>query len=305
MENLKKKQHYVWRNYLKPWLDSSDGIQCYFKDLQKIVNTGLMALAQEKYFYKLECFTKDELVFLRSYIDSFGNSKLHELFIDFYSLVDSFSDLKDPSVDTNIFSSDIKEVEINSLENIHCVIENLGNSVINIRNLSQLKNVVNNELYDALAFMCTQYFRTKKTKDKIITSFNGSSYEVFSKKACDILCIINAFVLAKNISFDPATRFRLLENNTSTPFITGDQPIFNILDENPDSDQEVKELELYYPITPQLAIDIFFNASEKEKCSKKNLCESDVEKYNLKVIANSFKYVFSNNKDLLLKYFSN
>jgi len=48
---IKKRQHYVARYYLKPW---SDNEQIYCIRNQKVFKSNLMNIAQEKYFYELQ-----------------------------------------------------------------------------------------------------------------------------------------------------------------------------------------------------------------------------------------------------------
>ena len=46
---ITKKQHYVWRFYLKPWTDSKETIACCRND--KVFRSVLMGVGQENYFY--------------------------------------------------------------------------------------------------------------------------------------------------------------------------------------------------------------------------------------------------------------
>jgi hypothetical protein len=57
-----KRQHYVWRAYLRPWA-KNERIWTNFKQLNKIQQPSLMGVAQEKYFYKLVDFTDSEEAF--------------------------------------------------------------------------------------------------------------------------------------------------------------------------------------------------------------------------------------------------
>lgn len=68
MGGLKKRQHYVWRHYLRSWSEN-ETIWTYFKESNKIVRPGLMGIAQENYFYRLVDFTNSELAFLKKFIE--------------------------------------------------------------------------------------------------------------------------------------------------------------------------------------------------------------------------------------------
>jgi hypothetical protein len=127
MSDLKKRQHYVWRHYLRPWADN-ESIWTYFKELDKIVKPGLMGVAQEKYFYRLEDFTDDEITFLENFVDKTSPPVLKSLNSDFLTLFTSTSPLKrqleantNPKVDREFIASEIKKIETNSMEDAHCV----------------------------------------------------------------------------------------------------------------------------------------------------------------------------------------
>lgn len=68
MSTIKKRQHYVWRNYLRGWADKKDHIWALKKDEGKILCPELMGVAQEKYFYRVHELTKPEIDFMRRFI---------------------------------------------------------------------------------------------------------------------------------------------------------------------------------------------------------------------------------------------
>lgn len=47
MSTIKKRQHYVWRNYLRGWADKKDHIWALKKDENKILHPELTRVAQE------------------------------------------------------------------------------------------------------------------------------------------------------------------------------------------------------------------------------------------------------------------
>jgi hypothetical protein len=59
MNQLKKKQHYVWKEYLKPWC-LNRRIFTYLKSLKKPIFSSLDGVAQERYYYSLAEFTIEE-----------------------------------------------------------------------------------------------------------------------------------------------------------------------------------------------------------------------------------------------------
>jgi len=55
---LKKRQHYVWRHYLKQWT-INEKIFCHREGV--IFGSGLMGVGQSRYFYKLNELSKQDI----------------------------------------------------------------------------------------------------------------------------------------------------------------------------------------------------------------------------------------------------
>lgn len=186
MSDLKKRQHYVWRHYLRPWADN-ESIWTYFKEQDKIVKAGLMGVAQEKYFYGLEDFTDEEIAFLKNFVDKTSPPVLKSLNSDFLTLFTSTSILKrqlaankDPKVNREFIASEIKKLEANSMEDAHCIMENLGSKIIQCRSLEELKELsIDDNLYDAIMFLSVQYFRTKSMRKSVLNPLMATNLKAW------------------------------------------------------------------------------------------------------------------------------
>lgn len=306
MSDLKKRQHYVWRHYLRPWA-KNESIWTYFKEQDKIIKPGLMGVAQEKYFYGLEDFTDEEIAFLKNFVDKTSPPVLKSLNSDFLTLFTSTSLLKrqleantNPKVNKEFISSEIKKLEANSMEDAHCIMENLGFKIIQCRSLEELKELsIDDNLFDAIMFLCVQYFRTKGMKKSVLKSFKGDKFEGLADKSWSIISFVMATTLARSISLDNKLRFIFIENTTTTPFITGDQPDFNILNDKLNDEGEVVELELYYPLTSKYAISLHFRPDQVDIFEGKTADENYVNDLNKKVFENADYYVFADNEKIL------
>lgn len=307
MSDIKKRQHYVWRRYLRAWTDD-ETIWTYFKRLRKIDRPNLMNVAQERYFYKAAEFTEAEELFLKDFIQSLSpTEELKRFNLEFVSMFTITNKLKklvslntNKLVDTDSITEEVRKLEINLIEDAHCKIEDLGSKLIKYRSLDDLKTINQNDyLFDAILFLCIQYFRTKNLKISALAKFKGTEHEEIMNKSWNIISYALATIFTKSISLNTDLRFVFLENNTSTTFITGDQPVFNLLNDKLNEKGEVAELELYYPITPHHALKLYFDSAQTEQFTSKEVDEELVSYLNKKVIQNSDFYVFANSKEQL------
>jgi len=98
------------------------------------------------------------------------------------------------------------------------------------------------------------------------------------------------------------TSLLLLQNNSDVPFITGDQPVINTKATYHSSTNDLtEELELYYPISPTIAILINLKSNEyttrKYKVTKK-----EATSYNNLIADASHQELFAQDKSHLEPY---
>ena len=306
--SIVKRQHYVWRHYLRPWADK-ESIWAYLKETDKIIKSDLMGVAQEKYFYKLVDFTAEEEAFLVKYIEHSSPSLVKDLNFDFLRLFTSTGKLKkqldattNPAVDKDKYAEEIRKLEINLMEIGHGKMEALGQKLLAYRSLDDLKSLEEKDyLFEAIMFLCFQYFRTKSMRKSALQSFVGGLYEVLADKSWNILSYVTATTLAKNIALDPNIKFIFIENDTANHFITSDQPVFNILNDQTNENGEVTHLEFYYPISPKHALTIHFRDDQVDKFVSKIADDTMINYFNKKVFDNADFFVFADTKDQLDK----
>jgi hypothetical protein len=268
-----------------------------------------MNVAQEKYFYKVVDFTDTEEAFLVKYIDQNSSNLVKYLNFDFLKLFTSTSKLKrqlnattDSAIDKVKYNEEIRKLEINLMEIGHGKMEELGQKLLTYRSLDDLKTIEQDDyLFDAIMFLCFQYSRTKGMRKSVLQSFIGGKYVELAKKSWNILSYVTATTLAKNISLDPNIRFIFIENNTANHFITSDQPVFNILNDQTNEHGEVTRLEFYYAITPNHALTIHFRNDQSNKFISKVADDAMINFLNKKVFENADNFVFADAKDQLEK----
>lgn len=301
MSTIKKRQHYVWRHYLRSWADK-ESIWTYFKQFNKVEKTGLMGIAQEKYFYKLIDLDKDEEKFLKKYLDHTCHPSVKGLCLDFLRAFTSHTKLKKHLEETNtteansdFLKAEIRKLEINLMEDVHGKFESNGAEFIAARSIDDLKSLrTGDKFYDSMIFLCVQYFRTNSMKQSVKSSFQGEGkFEEMAGKFWNIVSFSMALNVARSISLDPKTSFTIYESVGDQKFLTSDQPVFNLKNEALDNEGNVKELEFYYPLSPTHALLIHFQESETKYYQEK-LTDERVTFLNNKVIQNSHFFVFGN-----------
>lgn len=103
----KKRHHFVWRKYLKPWA-TNGFLPCLMKD--GIFTSGLRNLGQEKHFYRLKRLGRSEVWLLYEFVKKARSDHLWDLnktWIEFFeSLTEGVTRLEDG----NLSDSEVGEV---------------------------------------------------------------------------------------------------------------------------------------------------------------------------------------------------
>ena len=89
-----------------------------------------------------------------------------------------------------------------------------------------------------------------------------------------------------------SAKVSLLKNKTNIPFITGNQPVINIKSEYDNT--PAKEIQLYYPISPKLAL-LF----DEKELFENPISVDDVLFYNEKIKQASEALIVGNKKETL------
>ena len=299
MSEIKKKQHYVWRRYLKNWTND-ESIWTLLLKQSTVVRSSLMGIAQKKFFYQSIELTGPEEEFLEKFIRASSPKFLINQNIQFlkrYTLL--FKLKKQMNLDSGpTLKNEFEKVEKNLLEDYHCDVERNGHKIIRVQELEDLSFLDHeDDRNGTVHFICTQYCRTLKMLNNLKTAFATDNYPI--EKYWPILSHIISGDMAANIALDPNLRWRLYKNQTSTPLITNDQPVVNILQDNLDSEGYSKELEFYYPISPTCAISMYFDGEKGSKYDCIDLDETMVHRFNSYMIENSELFVFANKKSQL------
>lgn len=255
----KRKHHHVWAYYLQPW--APDGlIWCSTRD--RIFSSGLDGVANRRDFYLLEPLSEKELL-LAKQIMGFDATPKHVQAInaEWFETLHLFSTIghivKEKMADRRGGVDVITELTHNFGENLHERVESSFKAHLDSLRAKDTSFYLHNmESVDFLHSLCIQMTRTVAFRQAIMDAIH-----VVEGIEGQSLAKVLAFVFAGNISWVLYAERRhrnliLIQNDTTIPFITGDQPVVNLLALDTQPGEEPTELEVYYPLGPDLAMVI-------------------------------------------------
>ena len=211
----------------------------------------------ERDFYKLPSITKADADFLKAFIRLTGPAELREIHsnlsmaLERIATANQFIQSLEGTSTAEKRSAQSAVIEI--IDNLHGQIEQ--SAIAYLEELRQKKtDFINNDDSAILFFhfIAHQYFRTKRIREAI----SSALLEIFPDHGFDRLKDIVCYIAAVNVGYSLyADRKDLdlifLENSNDFGFITGDQPVVNLMGTG--DGRETKDLALYYPLSPHLS----------------------------------------------------
>ncbi len=293
-----KLQHYVPRFYLRAWANNE---KIYCLQDNKVRNPNIRGVGAENYFYRLRELSLDDVNFLRQAIitgSPEGLKASHEELVHAFTLPYlAKRKLEAEGRATSEAMAEIDRAIIELNEELHTSIEedfqpHLAAMISG--DLSFLEDAAQAAVfYKGLA---VQYARTNHIK-KTRSIMEPERLEMY-------LRIVNPLVhiVANNVGlslYAERTRHKivLLDNMTSVPFITADQPVINI-STGPKDTTPPARFELYYPLSPTKAM-LLLDPSNQLLRGKPSVPDTFVHLYNLRMAAHSYRQVFSNSPGVL------
>jgi len=278
------KQHYVWKRYLKPWQeDESPQIWTQILKSNSIKKVGLSSVAQANYFYRLNELTPEEISSCRELLSKFNfDPYSYRLSNDILTAYEALPHIEEPGR---------SQIANYIIEQLNTSIEKTGHELINCRNINDFIKIKN--IYTPIFFICMQYCRTNCMRQRIISLRSNNSYASdLADKAFPFIMVTTALAITRGIVNCNDCRFVFLQNETGIPFITSDQPVINLRNEERDDDGLPIGLELFYPITPQSALLISENCTYA-KYDQRTVDNEQVETFNKAIIKNAHNFLFA------------
>jgi hypothetical protein len=306
---IKKRQHYVWANYLSRWGNGTNNV-FYLTKKGKIANDSIRGIAVEDYFYKITKLNNAHIEVIKA-VSVQSPPELQKWHKSLLEGIISVQKLKERESEQEIkgLDSAFNVFACNILEDLHSawetsakkVLEELANERIDILEDTEIMCVFMN-------FFGHQITRTKPFKELCLQSANLLKSE--SKEDNEWLNVIQEvtwflnFIWGMNIGYslfisrNESTQ-SLLINDTDLPFITSDQPIINIHPALFERDSSIpKSLVFYYPISPRVAY--IYSDSDQFKPRINYVDKTLVSELNIKIAKSAMLHIIGNNESVLL-----
>ncbi len=269
---LKRKHHHVWAYYLKHW--SVDGKNVYYTTKKgNIAYDSVYGLAAERDFYKINFLDDEDIVFIRRFSSASPEElrEIHDSYLkDFYNVSRAYK-LSQKVTPPEIVRQKLIEFQHNALENLHGAHESESVEILKRMNQGDFSVFDSSEnRVKFTQFFAMQMTRTKSFKDKAFgfavdeetfksypnPPYSFEKYQHLMNKNWWFLSYMFGMNIGANLT---ATRHQdkhvLLENNTSEPFITSDNPIINVHESIKSSHGRTPPefMDAFYPISPRYA----------------------------------------------------
>lgn len=283
-----RRQHYVWRHYLKPWAQD-DKIWCQRNG--KIFNTGLMNIGQERDFYATNIISQEEANYILEQSKLRHKGDLVSVNKEFVSFYKSVADLRSQPNRTAEVSALLIEFE----EDMMGLIEAQGLAYLPMLRRGDASFFQTDEHRAGFAhFLMIQFVRTKRMRDTVVNALRTplARHGLNIENIWPVEKYVDARHMALSVYASKEYKISFMHNPTPTELITSDQPVFNIHAVSA-LGQIPADVELYYPVMPKLAIVL------SKKSHEKTLTQNDVRELNSWVKKMSHEQIYSASQDSL------
>ncbi len=326
------RQHYVQRKYLEPWCNERNQLWIYRVNEDKFFQAIPEKVFVQKGYYRLPALNKEELTFLSLFVDGkYTNHStaqrsietLDDLLSAFKFLTNGIVDMQEgrkspiqhlfdlllcfgslAENEKNIFHPKLQQMaeykeffENSQMQVIESVLSEIESSGFSAIQKLYKQNELEEDDFDHLLIYCgVQYYRTTFAGE-VIDKLAANSKNINIKKIRPFIQLVSGLKLAEGLRVK-AHEILVLVNKTTINFITGEQPIVNMLAV---SNGETHEIELFYPISPQKALLI--RPAMNSNVSNETILESkEIEKFNRKIIQNSSVIAAKEKEDIELYF---
>jgi hypothetical protein len=312
---IKKNHHYVWRFYLQQWANGKDIY--YVTKKGKVACGGVRGLSRESGFYKIKPLNKVDIDFIKcwskkspEYLQNIHMSFLRD-FISYSHVLHTISDLSIKTEEVELIE---QAIQYNSLEDLYSDTEACVLPVIKSLCKGDSDILLSDKNMMALcSYMGHQFTRTKAFKEISLAAIKKNPLAIEHK---DLIELIEknwwyiSFMFGINFGCDlyrskNEDNHIFIVNDTSTPFLTSDNPLINIHSSLKTIEKGAvpENLDLYFPLSPRYAYMI--NNSLEYNGLSSTIDEKIVQKLNHFMLIKSDKTIYGNSREILSSVIKN
>ena len=250
-------QHYVWRHYLEAWQNEYGLVHCSRNGVI-LPTTNPRNLMSEREFYRLPIITRADADFLKGLFGSVRTAaplrQLHCNLINQCEYISNGNELIQRSDRATAEEKHLVRNAVIKLEDkLHGQIEQNALPLLAELREKRAKFIhADKSAIDLFRFLAHQYFRTKRIRTAIKEELSRIDPNQDFGRLTNLVCHIGAENVGASL-FEDRDEFDIvfLDDTEGVGFITGDQPIVNLMGTG--DSRETTELVLYYPLTPDLS----------------------------------------------------
>jgi hypothetical protein len=307
---VKKRQHYVWANYLVRWGRGTRDV-FYTTSTGKIAHDSVRGIVVDDYFYKISTLTSRHV----EVIKGFSRKSPDHLHQQHMSYLRDFLEIQQAEEIYRQSEAQNQEVELhlnatkcNLIENLHSSHEKTALPVLAALADEKLDVLHDKQrMVEFMIFVGQQFCRTKTFRDNALQVLTRrSTLEIEVADAMSHSWWFLSYMYGMNLGWSlyagrNEARHALLINDTPVPFITSDQPVVNVhscVSETEFSPPE--HADFYYPISPRIAYIIC--DSDRFKPGKNQIDETTVVELNSKQAAQAMMHIIGDTEEAVRSF---
>ena len=299
MTNITRRQHYVWRHHLEAWARSDGKVPT--RRAGKFFTPNPINIGQQRDFYKVPRLSVEDEEFVRRLIiQPMENELFRDSAEGWLRLVAMPSRIRRTAAIRGLpiignLKKDLERAEIELEEKLHMTME--GNFV---HYLSMLRGgdasfwSDGTDLIPFFTFVGLQVTRTKRTLENTVARMPQQE-AARMRRIWPIARLSLGCNLGGSLFLDRERwKLRIINAPVVAPFITGDQPMFNLI---PPVGHD--GISLFYPVTPSRAMLLEISDNPSYVGEGDDLTEAQVEHLNIRMAQTSLEMIFGRDETYL------
>lgn len=278
----------------------------------KRFETATVNIGQERYFYRVEELTTQDIEYIRVLAVNQSKGFLRQANEGWVHTFQQVFKSRDAMIAMGISKDNLEELMDLALTNIeedfHSMIEGESAKYLAKLRAGDIEFLsVEDDRMSFFHFLCVQYLRTKNIKEAILK--NMSSIPQLSNINMSGCWSVMRHIFATNMAFSLVTGREkyipvILRTSGTTKFIAGDQPVINTHAVAAGKGNIPKTTEFYYPVSPDIALLITDDPAQVGT-GEWALGNQDVERFNQLIFASSYEQIYASSEaefDVFVKH---